>query len=116
MRGRRGINRAVILAIAVAGLSGCTMFGDKAEEPGWYSQRVRDLKKGKYPQLAAVPVAVPSKKSDAEWKATEAEVQKAGAVLQASPRSAAAAPETAATAGAFEAQARAEATPARPER
>ncbi len=116
MRGRRVINRAVIFAIAVAGLSGCTMFGDKPDAPGWYTQRTHDLRKGKYPQLAAVPTVVPSRKTPAEWKATEAEVQSAGAALQANPRAAAAAPEAASTAGEFEAQARKEATPARPER
>ena len=116
MRGRRGINRAVIIAIGMASLSGCAMFGDKPDAPAWYTQRTQELRKGKYPQLAAVPRPVPSMKTPAEWKATEAEVQSAGAALQASPRAAAAAPEAATTAGEFEAQARKEATPARPER
>ncbi|MEJ0023840.1 MAG: hypothetical protein WDN76_10735 [Alphaproteobacteria bacterium] len=116
MRGRRGTNRAVILAISMASLSGCAMFHDKPEDPAWYSQRVHELRKGKYPKLAEVPKAAPSLKSPAEWKATETDVQSAGAALQASPRAAAAAPGAAATAGAFEAQARKEAGPAQPER
>jgi hypothetical protein len=92
------------------------MFGDKPDAPAWYTQRTHDLRKGKFPKLAAVPAVTPSEKTPAQWKAVEAEVQSAGAALQASPRAAAAAPEAAATAGEFEAQARKEATPARPER
>src|SRR5262245_23938267 len=116
MRGRKVLSRATMLAIVVAGLSGCAMFSDKPEDPAWYKQRVHDLRKGKYPQLAAVPQATPSTKTPAQWAAAEAEVQTAGAALHASPRAAAAAPGASATAGAFEAQARKEATPARPER
>lgn len=116
MRGRAKLFRAVVLAFVAASLSGCAMFRGKDDSPAWFRQRVSELKKGKYPQLASVPNTVPSNKSPAEWKATEDQLQSAAAALEASPRAAAAAPEAAAAAGAFEAQARKEATPARPER
>jgi hypothetical protein len=108
--------RTVILALLAGSVSGCAMFGGKDDSPAWFRQRVNELEKGKYPQLASVPAAVPSQKTPAEWQATEAEVERAGAALAASPRAAAAAPEAAAAAGAFEAQARKETTAARPER
>ncbi|MES1202797.1 MAG: hypothetical protein ABUS57_15275 [Pseudomonadota bacterium] len=108
--------RALILALLAASVSGCAMFGGKDNSPAWFRQRVKELEKGKYPQLASVPATVPSHKTPAEWQAMESEVERAGATLAASPRAAAAAPEAAAAAGAFEAQARKEASAARPER
>lgn len=99
---------------SMALMSGCAVFGDKAEGPAWFNQKVAELEDQDYPRLGAVPDETKSTLSAAEWARIEAELNGVGAALAASPRGAPASATPAS--GEFETQARREAEAPRPER
>jgi hypothetical protein len=103
---------AALIVTALTG--GCAVFGDKAEGPAWFDQKVAQLEDQDYPRLGAVPEETKSALPDAEWARIETELRGAGAALAANPRSAPASATTAS--GEFETQARREAEAPRPER
>jgi hypothetical protein len=107
--------RAATAFAGLALLSGCAVLHGKQDTPAWYQQRVEQLKKEHYPQLASVPQPTPSTRSDASWSQVQSAVEGAGAALEANPR-AAPAKDAPAAAGAFEAAARRDAESQRPER
>ena len=104
---------ATAAALAIA-LGGCASYGEKdPNTPGWFKSKVKETEKQPFPDLAAVPEATPSSKSQAEWDAIEADAKAAGATVAADPRSAPTS-TTAADIEAFDAQARQDAAGKKP--
>ena len=105
---------ATAAALALA-LGGCaSSYGEKdPNTPGWFKSKVKETEKEPFPDLAAIPDATPSSKSQNEWDAIEADAKAAGAEVQANPRSAPTA-MTPEEIEAFEAQARAAAGDKKP--
>jgi hypothetical protein len=108
-------SKAAAAALALIAPAGCAMFGDRPAAPAWFDDRVAELKKQRYPQLAAVPAATPPSRTPQAWDEVRDSVEAAGAALEANPR---AAPPSGgdAAAGEFEAAARRAAETQRPER
>jgi hypothetical protein len=113
LRGAKAIALGAVLALPAAG---CAILGEKQDTPGWYKERLAEVKKQPYPTLLGVPNATASSRTQTSWAQVQGAVESSGAALDANPRAAPPTESATVAAGEFEAAARRETEGPRPER